>query len=154
GIGVEAQNSGATLQLSTSYVVQNATGWTTVNGGHVFSSSASNSISGNTAGNTAPLSSPTPTPTPTPAPSPTFVAKNIVTDFGAACNGVTDDASAFVAFNSWARTQTLQVHLTIPSGSVCTFLTGQAFWWAAGIKNLLVIGYGATLTNNNQPTNS
>src|SRR5262249_7803704 len=41
---------------------------------------------------------------------------------------------------------TLQVVLTIPSGSNCTFLSSRALWWAKRIKNLVVSGYGAKLT--------
>src|SRR5262249_52530082 len=137
------------------YVVQNATGWAAVNGGNVFSSTTSNSISGNASGNTAPPSltpAPAPAPTPTPPPSPTYVARNIVSDFGATCNGSTDDSAAFAAFNAWATTQALQVQLTIPFGATCTFLTNTGSNWTNGIKNLLVIGYGATITNKGSST--
>ena len=87
----------------------------------------------------------------TTAPSPTtqlILSKDIVKDFHAICDGKTDAAPAFAAFNKWAVTQTAMVQLTIPSGSACAFTSNQALWWAKGIKNLLVIGYGATLTNN------
>jgi hypothetical protein len=94
-----------------------------------------------------------PPPTaPEPAPAQTTTAKNIVTDFGAKCNGVGNDNAAFTAFNTWARTQTLPITLTIPSGSVCMFSTttgASGNWFAKGIKNLLVIGYGATISDNN-----
>jgi hypothetical protein len=96
--------------------------------------SDNNSVGGNTSGYTAPSTAPA------PAPAPTFIAKNIVTDFGATCNGVADDTRAFMSFNRWARAQTLPITLTIPSGSVCN---ANAF--ATGIKNLVVSGYGATL---------
>lgn len=76
------------------------------------------------------------------------VSKDIVKDFRAICDGKTDAAPAFAAFNQWAVTQTAMVQLTIPSGSVCAFTGKAGKWWAKGIKNLLVIGYGATLTNN------
>lgn len=108
---------------------------------------------------TAPLATTTtaaPAPGPstgtgTTSPSPTtqlVVSKDIVKDFRAICDGKTDAAPAFAAFNKWAVTQTAMVQLTIPSGSVCAFKSSQALWWAKGIKNLLVVGYGATLTNN------
>jgi hypothetical protein len=84
------------------------------------------------------------------APPTATIEKNIVTDFGAKCDGVADDARAFAAFNVWAKAQTQLVQLTIPSGSICSFLTGAAQWWAKGIKQLLVIGYGATITNHNR----
>ncbi|WP_164937552.1 hypothetical protein [Bradyrhizobium guangxiense] len=69
-------------------------------------------------------------------------------DFYAICDGKTDAAPAFAAFNKWAVTQTAMVQLTIPSGSVCAFTSNAGLWWAKGIKNLLVVGYGATITNN------
>jgi hypothetical protein len=73
GIGLEAQNTGALLQVSGSAVTANATGWLAVNDGQVISSS-NNGIGGNVAGNGAPptaVVSPTPTPTPSPTPTPT-----------------------------------------------------------------------------------
>jgi hypothetical protein len=88
-----------------------------------------------------PKSSP---PSQPPTPAPTSLAKNIVTDFGATCNGVVNDSRAFMSFNSWARRQTLPITLTIPSGSVCNFLSNPNTF-AVGIKNLVVSGYGATL---------
>src|SRR5262249_23607917 len=51
----------------------------------------------------------------------------------------------------WAKVQTLQIQLTIPPGSICSILSegsrGTANYWAKDIKNLIVIGYGATITN-------
>jgi hypothetical protein len=91
------------------------------------------------------------TGTTTSSPSPTtqlVVSKDIVKDFRAICDGKTDAAPAFAAFNKWAVTQTAMVQLTIPSGSVCAFTSNAGLWWAKGIKNLLVVGYGATITNN------
>jgi hypothetical protein len=85
---------------------------------------------------------PNPPPTASTAPAPTAIFKNIKTDFGAACNGVTNDAPAFMSFNSWARAQTLPITLTIPSGSVCKFLSNPSNF-AVGVKNLVVSGYGA-----------
>ena len=118
----------------------------------MYSPGGSNSIGGNTTGNAAP---PAPPSTPTPPPAPTVV-KNIVTDFGATCNGARNDNAAFTAFNSWAKTwqarNSGQIELDIPSGSVCMFTNSsktQGNWFARGIKNLLVVGYGATLSDNN-----
>src|SRR5262249_14304616 len=74
-----------------------------------------------------------------PTPS-TTIAKNIITDFGAKCYGVANDAPAFMRFNSWARAQTLPITLTIPPGSICNFASTPATF-AAGIKNLVVSGY-------------
>jgi hypothetical protein len=76
--------------------------------------------------------------------------KNIVTDFGASCNGSGNDNAAFTAFNSWAKSWQISnsglIELDIPSGSVCTFSsTGESGnWFARGIKSLLVVGSGAT----------
>jgi hypothetical protein len=84
-----------------------------------------------------------------PATPPTTIAKNIVSDFRAKCNGVANDTPSFVAFNAWARRQTLPITLTIPSGSVC--MLNSSF--AKGIKKLLVLGYGATIKENNAAGN-
>ena len=82
--------------------------------------------------------------------TPRQLVKNIVTDFGAKCDGVADDAPAFAAFNTWALAQTLSIVLTIPKGRSCTFKTYSAgSWFAKGIKKLTVSGYGATLSDNN-----
>jgi hypothetical protein len=79
------------------------------------------------------------------------VTRDIVTDFGAKCDGVADDTRAFAAFNIWARAQTRPVVLTIPSWRTCTFKSYNAVgsYFAKGIKKLLVIGYGATLSDGN-----
>lgn len=72
------------------------------------------------------------------------------------CNGSADTAAAFMAFNTWARTNQggNQVVLTIPNGSTCFFNSSQtspfgltANSWAAGINNLIVEGAGATITS-------
>ena len=81
-------------------------------------------------------------PTASTSPAPTAIFKNIKTDFRAACNGVTNDAPSFMSFNSWARAQTLPITLTIPSGSVCKFLSTPSNF-AVGVKNLVVSGYDA-----------
>lgn len=100
---------------------------------------------------TTATSTTTSTTTSTASPSTTtqlVVSKDIVKDFHAICDGKTDVAPAFAAFNKWAVTQTAMVQLTIPSGSVCAFVSNIGRFWTKGIKNLLVVGYGATLTNN------
>jgi hypothetical protein len=140
GVGLQAQSASALLNTSGSTVTGNGTGWIAANGGQVISAS-DNPIGGNTAGNTAPPTAPAP-------PPPTVIAKNIVTDFGARCDGVADDAPAFAAFNTWAKAQTTQVQLTIPSGGVCAFLTSIGARWTKDIKDLVVQGYGSTLTDN------
>jgi hypothetical protein len=141
GTGVQALVSDAVLQLSGSMENGNGSEWGATDGGQVYSSGEDNSIAGNLASNSAPLTSATPS-------APASVSKNVVTDFGARCDGVTDAAPAFARFNSWARAQTLPVQLTIPSGSVCSFRTEGAKWWAKGIKNLLVLGYHASISND------
>ena len=140
--GLQAQAASSLVQVSRSNVTGNRTAWQTTNGGQITSASQ-NSFGGNTSGDTAP-------PTASPPP-PTVVAKNIVTEFGARCDGVANDNDAFTAFNTWGRAQTLPIVLTIPSGSVCMFsnTTGSSNWLARGLKNLLVIGYGATISDNN-----
>ena len=82
------------------------------------------------------------------------VIKNIKTDFGAACNGVDSDYAAFQAFNAWAlqwqQSHSGLIELDIPSGSICMFSqSGEGSWFAKGIKQLLVKGYGATLSDDN-----
>ncbi len=67
--------------------------------------------------------------------------KNIVTDYGAVADGVTDSTDAFTDFRTWARTQgTSHLTLTVPAGSY-VFSGINPF---AGIKRLIVSGYGAT----------
>src|SRR5262245_44283621 len=48
-----------------------------------------------------------------PATPTTTIAKDIVSDFRAKCNGVANDTPSFVAFNAWAHRQTLPITLTI-----------------------------------------
>src|SRR5262249_11589094 len=139
GLGIWAQRTSAVRQVFQSTVNGNGTGWLVADGGKVHSS-RKNSIDANTSSNTAQLVGPT-----MPLAATATIQKNIKTDFGAACNGVANDAPAFMRFNSWARAQSLPITLTIPSGSVCKFAsTPNAF--AIGVKNLTVSGYGATFT--------
>lgn len=70
-----------------------------------------------------------------------------------------DDAWAFRDFNKWARANqgnpANQVVLTVPNGALCWFATAGSFIpgttlqnaWAAGIKNLIVEGAGATISS-------
>jgi hypothetical protein len=138
--GLQAQAASSLLQVSGSNVTGNRTAWQTANGGQITSASQ-NSFGGNASGDTA--------PPPAPPPPPTFIAKNIVTDFGARCDGVADAAAAFASFNTWAQQQALPIQLTIPPGSICQFISDVGAWWAKGIKQLLVIGYGATIGDAN-----
>jgi hypothetical protein len=70
------------------------------------------------------------------------VQKNIVTDYGATCNGVADDTAAFLAFKA-AYQGTTPVQLNLPG--FCTFLPvgGSPDQWPfKGISNLIVAGNG------------
>jgi len=82
---------------------------------------------------------------------------NIISSFGAACNGITDDAPAFgaagaaIAANPSAQSGT-PVVLTIPVGANCTLnscvtgTSGRPVFY--GIPNLTISEYGATVTMN------
>lgn len=87
-----------------------------------------------------------PTPSVPPSSNTVYVQKDIKTDFGAVCDGIADDGPAFMTFNAWAKAQSSPVQLNIPKGSVCSFLN-HSYWWVKDIKKLLVVGYGATITN-------
>jgi hypothetical protein len=83
GTGLEAQNTGALLQVSGSTVTGNGTGWATANGGQVISSGSS-AIVGNRSSNSAPpsavaSSSPTPTPTSTPPSTANYLLLTQIT---------------------------------------------------------------------------
>jgi hypothetical protein len=150
--GLQAQAASSLVRLSGSSVTGNRVAWLTTNGGQITSLSQ-NSFGGNTIGDTAPPSSSAPPPPPSSPPPPAYVTKNIVTDFGATCNGSGDDNPAFTAFNTWAlnwqKANTGLIELVIPSGSVCMFTsTSLGNQFAKGIKKLLVTGYGATLSDN------
>lgn len=97
--------------------------------------------------------------------SPAFAGRNGVYvgqqvnlgQFGVCNNTPGNDGPIFAAFNTWALANqgTDRVTLTIPSGAVCNFSDGissQASKWTNGIKDLLVLAYGATLTNANSTT--
>jgi hypothetical protein len=79
---------------------------------------------------------------------------NNIKVFGAKGDGVTDDSAAFLAFNTWAQTYTGQVVLIIPPGTYRlsntlvgpTQLRGGADFYR-GIKDLVISGYGASLTS-------
>lgn len=79
----------------------------------------------------------------------TRTQKNLVTDYGATCNGIADDTSAFLAFKAAFQNNT-PVTLTLPNGGNCTFgpVSGAGMFPFQGIGNLIVSGYGATLTNS------
>lgn len=68
----------------------------------------------------------------------------------ATCNGGSDDNAAFASFNAWAVMQTSPVVLVLPPGT-CMGIGGNAagISFAGGVKNLVVIGYGTTFSDNN-----
>jgi hypothetical protein len=78
------------------------------------------------------------------------VIKNIKTDFAAKCDAVADDTASFDAFATWAKqwqqSNSGLIELLIPSGSKCTLNTYSSTF--TGIKKLLVVGYGASLSGN------
>jgi hypothetical protein len=97
---------------------------------------------------------PTPSVSQTPAPSvpqKVVALMDIKANFGATGNGKTDDSQAFRAFNAWAlnwqQTHAGLIELYMPAG---TYLYGGSYSPSPfqGIKELLVYGYGATLTVN------
>jgi hypothetical protein len=115
-------------------------------------SSATNSIVDNSIGSTAP-------PTLVASSATSTVTKNIISDFDAICNGTADDSAAFASFNNWAlanQSSYTQVKLYIPSGAHCVIASNakvgssSSIHFTFGIKNLLVSGYGATLTGKIQ----
>lgn len=76
-----------------------------------------------------------------------IISVDIVSTYGATCNGVANDAAAFEAFRVANQAQALQVKLTIPTGRTCC-ITSQASpngIFTAGIPNVLISAYGATL---------
>jgi hypothetical protein len=78
----------------------------------------------------------------------TRVQKNIVTDYGATCNGVADDTSAFLTFKAAFQSAT-PVQLNAPPGVNCVFtpVSGEGQFPFKGIGNLLVNFNGSTMTN-------
>ncbi|HEY6329415.1 MAG TPA: hypothetical protein VI756_08755 [Blastocatellia bacterium] len=85
------------------------------------------------------------------APYPA-ITKNIVSDFGCGCNGTGSDNAAFTAFNTWALSWQAShsglIELVIPSGATAMLtVSGETGWFAKGIKQLLVSGYGATFSD-------
>lgn len=154
GVGLETQSTSALLQVSGSSFSGNTTSWVGTNGGQIIS--LNGNVGGGNTGSTQSQTTPpaafslsaTVTPT-TQGQDPILLTKDILKDFGARCDGISDAAPAFAAFNAWAKAQTLPIMLTIPPGSTCLFGTGVGQWWVKGIKQLIVVGYGATLTSVN-----
>lgn len=76
------------------------------------------------------------------------INKNLIADFGAPADGSSADDTAFLAFRSWAIANqgSSRITLTLDSGRnfrITDFPCQRPF---SGVKNLVVIGYGATLT--------
>lgn len=79
---------------------------------------------------------------------------NIISTFGAICDGINDDGPAFVAAGAaMASNPAIQagtpVILTIPTGAQCTIntcpvATGRTIFY--GIPNFTISGYGATIS--------
>lgn len=75
----------------------------------------------------------------------------------ATCNGVADDAIAFISFNSFIVNTWQVAHpgllpqLSIPTGKVCEFISGDVNnnLIGQGLKRFQVVGYGATLADAN-----
>jgi len=164
-VGLQAQASSSLVQASKSTLTGNRTAWQAANGGQVLSAS-NNAFGGNTGGDTGPPAANAPAPPP-PAPVPSVaVTCNFITGIATGvgggtcipspprCDGVTDNTAAFTAFtnwavNTWQATNTGQIELFIPSGVTCTYNGGIMFALGRGlpgIKNLIVMAYGATLT--------
>lgn len=80
------------------------------------------------------------------------ITKNIVTDFGAVGDGLTDDSGAFSSFQTWAVGTYLPSN---PGATIClTEPAGDTFFFGSfvsvvfdGIPSLIVNGYGATMSN-------
>lgn len=76
----------------------------------------------------------------------------------AVCDGVANDTPGFVAFRTWAVSTWQASHsglieLYIPPGSVCHFTTqdpayGATVYPVLGIHRVVVVGYGATITDD------
>jgi hypothetical protein len=71
---------------------------------------------------------------------------NIVNNFGAVGDGVTDNSTAFLNFQTFAQAQTNGVVLVIPPGNfVISDADASTFFF--GIPDLTILGYGATLSH-------
>lgn len=77
----------------------------------------------------------------------TVVNYNYVTDGGAACDGVQDDAAVFETVRQLFQASPAQVNLTIPNGRTCCITSSASpnGFFLAGIPNVVLIGTGATL---------
>jgi hypothetical protein len=78
-----------------------------------------------------------------------YIVRNIVTDFGAVADGVTNNSTAFADFRTWAQQQTQPVKLIVPAGSYV-----QGTTWTQGIKTLLVEGPATFADNRRVGTNA
>jgi hypothetical protein len=73
--------------------------------------------------------------------NPGGISKNIVTDYAAVGDGVTNDAPSFASFNSAFQSETQQVRLRVPAGDYI-FSTNVAQFFCRGIDKVLVYGDG------------
>lgn len=88
------------------------------------------------------------------SPTQVTLVNNVLTNNAGVSKAITfgkSDSAAFAAFNTWAVANqgSNQVVLTVPAGSNCWFGTNVSGKWAAGVKNLIVEGTGATLNSIN-----
>jgi hypothetical protein len=81
---------------------------------------------------------------------------NLITDFGATCNGVADDAPAFSTATTTIAADPVanagaDVFVFIPPGSHCLLnsCTGSFYFSSGTYGNLTLVATGATVTNNN-----
>lgn len=90
-----------------------------------------------------------------------MISKHIEADFGAVGNGVADDATAFDDFRIWAVANQggEQIQLTWRNGATYLIVGagtldefGRGLVWAQGVKDLVVLGQGATITTNDNPS--
>ncbi len=84
------------------------------------------------------------------------ITYDIKADFGAACDGVANDDTAFLAFRTaaqtWQSTHTGRIDLVIPpdvsTAKKCSFLSaGTGTRFADGLKQFRLLGNGATLSD-------
>jgi hypothetical protein len=79
--------------------------------------------------------------------APARTQKNLVTDYGATCNGVADDTAFFLAFKAAFQGST-PVQLNLPGN--CTFnpaFGSDAAWTFDGVTDLIVAGNGAATSS-------
>lgn len=73
--------------------------------------------------------------------APARVQKNLVANYGATCDGVTDDTTAFLAFKT-AFQGTTPVQLNLPGNCTFTPTSGNNAYPFLGVQDLIVAGNG------------